>query len=93
MILKSNESVLATHLLVTIGNRREHDAVDLLYQGVTTGNDFHGVPFMVFEVLLDLVGGGDLLDRLVTTGGKGHLLAGCRHQVPLFLFWMLAIEQ
>ena len=76
MILQCDEALLAAHFLIVINHGGEHHAVDLVDEFRAFGDDFHRIPFVFFEVRLNLFGIPALLYCLGAVRSQGNTLTG-----------------
>ena len=91
MILQCNETLSAAHFLIVINYGSEPHAVDLVNEFRALGDDFHRIPFVLFEVRLNLLGIPALLYCLGAVRSQGGNLTGGSHQMAgLFLGMLLS---
>ena len=78
MILQCDEALLTAHFLIVINYGGENHTVDLVDEFRAFGDDLHRVPFVFFEVRLNLLGIPALLYCLGAVRSQGgNLTGGC----------------
>ena len=83
---------LAAHFLIVINHSGEHHADDLVGEFRAFGDDFHRIPFVFFEVRLNLLGSQPCFTVLKPSGAK--VATGGGHQMAcLFLGCSLASSE